>query len=603
MPPSGPPQGPPPGHYGPPPNGPYGPPPGGPPPAGPPPGGPPPGGPPYGGPPYGGPPPGSAGGPPPGWTPPEWIGPGGPQQPRRRRKGVVFAAVAAVLAILIGGGAFATYQYLNGGGPQPAEALPADTLGYFRIDLDPSASQKVNAFRLLRRVPEFEDTTGISSDTEDLRKLMFETMIQDSDCGLSYENDVEPWIGDRAGFGVVPTGGRTVSVAAIQVSDQQAAQDAVDAVEKCGLNTSGLGTGGFSSGIDVASAGGSRMLSSAAPAAAAAEGDNVGFVGDYMLIADDADALPDIIGSAKSSPLSESEQFQSDMDALDGEGIASFWFDVDGLNDQGGSMAGLGSTEGAAKQIHTAFGAIRAGSDNIEYVMQATTDADIGSDIVNPIGELPDSTLVALSASGGGDLVDEYWPNLQGLVESFGGPSAYPQMLNDVQQETGLQLPDDLRTILGDNVTVAMDSTGMTAENLAGEDPSKLYFGARLTTDQAAIHDVVDRVNGALTAKDMPALTTEDSDNGLVVASNQDYAQMLAEGGDLASADGFDTAVPDASTASVAFYLDFDRLSDAMAQDDASSDDLDTIEPMKALGATLTQVDGGQRLTMRLVFD
>ena len=71
----------------------------------------------------------------------------------------------------------------------------------------------------------------------------------------------------------------------------------------------------------------------------------------------------------------------------------------------------------------------------------------------------------------------------------------------------------------------------------------------------------------------------------------------------LASADGFDTAVPDASTASVAFYLDFDRLSDAMAQDDASSDDLDTIEPMKALGATLSQVDGGQRLTMRLVFD
>ena len=506
-----------------------------------------------------------------------------------------------MLAILIGGGAFATYQYLNGGGPQPAEALPSDTLGYFRIDLDPSASQKVNAFRLLRRVPEFEDATGISSDTQDLRKLMFDTMVQDSDCGLSYEDDVGPWIGDRAGFGVVPAGDHTVSVAAIQVSDQQAARDAVEAVEKCGLNTSGFGTGGFSTGIDVASAGGGRMLSSSAPAAA--EGDNVGFVGDYMLITDDGNALPDIIDSAKTSPLSKSAQFQSDMDALDGEGIASFWFDVDGLNDQGESVAGLGSSEGAAKQIHTAFGAIRAGSDNIEYVMQATTDADIGSDIANPIGELPDSTLVALSASGGGDLVDEYWPNLQGLVESFGGPSAYPQMLDDVRQETGLRLPDDLKTILGDNVTVAMDSTGMTAENLAAEDPSKLYFGARLTTDQAAIHEVVDRVNGALTAKGRPALTTEDSDNGLVVASNDDYAQMLADGGDLASADGFDTAVPDASAASVAFYLDFDRLSDAMAQDDANSDDLDTIKPMQALGATLTQVDGGQRLTMRLVFD
>jgi len=266
-------------------------------------------------------------------------------------------------------------------------------------------------------------------------------------------------------------------------------------------------------------------------------------------------------------------------------------------------MGGFGGTGGVAKQIHTAFGAIRAGSDHIEYVTQATTDADIGSDIVNPIGELPDSTLLALSASGGGDLVDEYWPNLQGLIESFGGPAAYPDMLNDAQQETGLQLPDDLRTILGDNLTVAVDSTGLTAENFAFDDPSRYYFGARLTTDQAAIHDVVDRVNGALAAQGMPPLTTEDSDDGLVVASNEDYAQMLAEGGDLASADGFDTAVPDASAASVAFYLDFDRLADAMAEDDPNADELDTIEPMQALGASLTQVDGGQRLTMRLVFD
>jgi Protein of unknown function (DUF3352) len=548
-------------------------------------------------------PPGPAGGPPPpGWTPPEWVSSGGPQPPRRHRRGVVLGAVGAALAILVGGGAFAAYQYLNGGGPQPAEALPSNTLAYVRIDLDPSASQKVNAFRLLRRVPEFENATGISSDAEDLRKLMFDTMVEGSDCDLSFEDDVEPWIGDRAGLGVVPVSDRVVSVAAIQVSDQQAAEDAVAAIEECGIGSSALDSGGLAGQVDVAATGASAMLSSSASTASAAEGDNVAFVGDYMLIAEDAETLPDIVDSAESSPLSDDEQFQSDMDALDGEGLASFWFNVDGLREQTASMDGFEGAQMASEEIHTAFGAVRAGSDHIEIVNQATTDVDIRSDIDNPIGGLPDSTLMALSASGGADLVDEYWPNLQGLVENFGGPTAYDEMLYDAQQETGLQLPDDLRTILGDNVTVSMDSTGL-AENMESEDPSDFYFGARLTTDTGEISDVVDRVNGALAAEGLPALITEESEDGLVVASNEDYAQMLAEGGDLQSADGFDTAVPDASESSVAFYLDLDRLAEAMAADDSASDDLATVEPMRALGANLTQVDEGQRLTVRLVFD
>ena len=508
-----------------------------------------------------------------------------------------------MLAILVGGSAFAAYQYLNGGGPQPAEALPSNTLGYLRIDLDPSASQKVNAIRLLRKVPEFEEATGISSDTEDLRKLMFETMVEGSDCGLSYEDDVEPWIGDRAGLGVVPVDDQVVSVAAIQVSDQQAAEDAVAAIEKCGLGTSAFDTAPIATQVDIASGGASTVLSSSAPSPAAAEGDNVAFVGDYMLIAEEADTLSEIVDGAESSPLSDAAQFQSDMDALDGEGVISFWSDVDGLRDTASSMGGFEGAAAAAEQVHTVFGAVRAGSDHIEYVTQATTDVDIAADVDNPIGELPDSTLMAMSASGGGKLVDDYWPNLQGMVENFGGPGAYPEMLNDVQQETGLQLPDDLRTILGDNLTVAVDSNGLTEGDLDSQDPSDFYFGARMTTDQAAVQDVVDRVNVALTAAGLPELITQESDDGLVVASNEEYAQMLADGGDLASADGFDTAVPDASESSIAFFLDFDRLADAMANEDPDDEALQTIEPMRAMGASLTQVDDGQRLTMRLVFD
>ncbi len=556
------------------------------------------GGPPPG---MGGPPPGPGAPPPngPGWTQPEWVGPGGPP-PRRRRRGAIVGAIGAAFAIVLGGGAFAAYQYLNGGGPQPAEALPSDSVAYLRIDLDPSASQKVNALRLLRRVPEFEEATGISSETDDLRELMFDTMVEGTDCDLSYDNDIEPWIGDRAGLAAVPVDEQLVSVAAIQVSDEQAARDAIDAIKECGLTTSSFA----GPEVDVTSGGVGDVMASSDVVDSADESSDVDFVGDYMLIADHPDALPDIVSDAETSPLSESDQFQSDMDALDGEGFASYWVDLDGFRDAAASMGGPSGQFDMAG-AHSMFGALRAGSDNIEFVMQTRSDADISADVDNPISDLPDTTLMAASASGGAELVDSHWGDLQSMVEGIGGPDAYAEMLSRVEAETSLRLPDDLQTILGDNITLAMDSTGLTPENFGSEDPADFYFGARMTTDQAAIQDVVDRLNAKLASEGMSgSLITQETDDGLVVASNEDYAGMLASGGDLGSSDGFETAVPDGAASTVAFYLDFDRLADAMAQDESTDPEIiETLDPMRALGSSMTQVDGGQRWTTRLVFD
>jgi hypothetical protein len=112
-------------------------------------------------------------------------------------------------------------------------------------------------------------------------------------------------------------------------------------------------------------------------------------------------------------------------------------------------------------------------------------------------------------------------------------------------------------------------------------------------------------INAKLASEGMSGgLITRDTDDGLVVASNEDYAGMLGSGGDLGTSDGFETALPDGSDSTVAYYLDFDRLTDAMAQDEsADEDDIESLEPMRAIGSSLTQVDGGQRWTTRLVFD
>ena len=78
--------------------------------------------------------------------------------------------------VAVGVGAWAAYNFLTTG-PQPAEALPAKTLGYVSIDLDPSGGQKIEALQTLNKFPAFKDYVGINAD-DDLRKEIF-SRIQD----------------------------------------------------------------------------------------------------------------------------------------------------------------------------------------------------------------------------------------------------------------------------------------------------------------------------------------------------------------------------------------------------------------------------------------
>ena len=112
--------------------------------------------------------------------------------------------IGLVVVLVIGGGAFAVRAALGGGGDQPASALPANTVAYGRIDLDPSASQKIAALRLADKFPGFEDATGITDPEVDLRERLWQ-LIQEGEAaadGIDYATDIEPWLGSRVGDGL-----------------------------------------------------------------------------------------------------------------------------------------------------------------------------------------------------------------------------------------------------------------------------------------------------------------------------------------------------------------------------------------------------------------
>ena len=88
---------------------------------------------------------------------PEYLGPGGPTPPPTDqppsggggRRGALVAAAAVAVVAVVGVGGWAVAQ-LFAGGSAPASAVPSSAIGYVSLDLDPSASQKIEAVKILR---------------------------------------------------------------------------------------------------------------------------------------------------------------------------------------------------------------------------------------------------------------------------------------------------------------------------------------------------------------------------------------------------------------------------------------------------------------------
>lgn len=170
--------------------------------------------------PYAGQPP--YGGPQQGFPPAQWQ-----PEPKRRGKLIPLIAALAVLIVGGGGGAFA-YSRLNGG-DQPSAVLPGTAVAYARVDLNPSAGQRVAALRFLMKFPSVRDKIGLTSDNDDLRQKLFELFKKNAGDDLAevdFDRDVKPWLGDRLAVAAVPSAdaGKPDPVIAVQVKDEDKAR-------------------------------------------------------------------------------------------------------------------------------------------------------------------------------------------------------------------------------------------------------------------------------------------------------------------------------------------------------------------------------------------
>ncbi|MGH3328544.1 MAG: DUF3352 domain-containing protein [Streptomycetales bacterium] len=454
---------------------------------------------------------------------------GGEPPPGRRNRTTLIAVTAAVLVVLVAGGTYAV-RTLAGGGTQPEEVVPSNALAFTDVDLDPAAGQKIAAVRYLRHFEPFMDEL---KEEGDIRKTLFEAVADDTDAlrGVSFDEDVAPWLGQRAAVAVLPTasGSGPEPVAALQVSDEGEARQGVRHLLDTMAENSGQGT---AAGLVVRDG--------------------------YAIVAQSQQVAARASKQAESKSLADDSTFAADMASLGTPGVATSWVDMARLGKQlSRSLPGqLREAASAGYSGRMAY-AIRfdAGYAELAGRMFGWKGApQLSGSAPNHISELPQSTVAAYSLTHGDQYVHSAWQRYDRLLQQVQPGISLDELTAQLDAFYGIRLPEDLQTLLGKSFVLALDGRG-----LDGGTPPRA--GARVDTDTGDANGVLDRVDRLARDQGIALpFVRRDTERGIILASTRSYAERLDASGDLGQQEAFVKAAPGAAKADQALWVDVDRL-------------------------------------------
>jgi Protein of unknown function (DUF3352) len=480
-------------------------------------------------------------------------------QPTPSRKGRTVVLVGGILALvgLGAGGAFA-WQQVGGGGAQPESVLPSTTIAFAKVDLDPAGGQKLDAIRFARKFPEAKKQVREDSD---LREVIIKGLQKDEALeGVDYARDVEPWLGKRLGFGLVPgkdADSKPVPVVALSVTDKDAARKSLPKL-----------AGSLDGECQVLDA--------------------------YALCTEQGNGqLAAVVSAAQKSSLSDNATFTKDMGDLGEDGIAAAWFDASKLSKAMGDLdtSGLMALPTKANAAGHGAYALRFDGPNLElagHVNGLSTEIAAGSTGSTGLSELPKDTLAAVGVANAGEQLRTAWPGIEKSLKSLAGEQEFADGLAQAQDALGITLPEDVFKALGTQLTIAFG--GM------GEGHSDPQVAIVTDGDRAVLQKLADL--GGEQAMGAP-LTLKQAGNRSVLALSDGYADTVASGSGLADSETFKAALPDAAKAKFAAYADIAGLV-AEFKDEASPEQTRDLAPLAAFGVTATGTGDHAEFRMRL---
>lgn len=518
------------------------------------------------------------------------------------RKRVLIGGGVLVGLAGVGAAAFAAYSFLASG-PQPAEALPASTVGYVSLDLDPSGGQKIEAIRTLNKFPAFKEELDLDTD-DDVIKSFFENAVECS--SLDYDQDVAPWIGLRAAVAAVDLGDKLPTpVAVLQVTDADAADEGLAQLRDCEEMGEGWGTGGWV------------------------------FDGDWAIIAETESIAQDVADEAAEGTLADDETYQRWTGEAGDPGILSAYVAPEAaefIADELGSMffpgvmsgeslvsemteegevtysepeelqpevpeelqEALDDFEGMAVTVRFDDGALEleaAGSAGQQAGLFGTTGGD------DVVATLPEDTLAAIGVG-----FRDGW--LSDTLEQYatGSGMSADEMLAELEAETGLT-GDDVETLAGESAALAVGPDLDLETMFMSGDMSDFPIALKVKGDSDAIEGVLDKLRDTLPAEEASVLDAESEGDMTAFGPDPDYRSEVLGDGSLGDSDLFQNVIREAGDATALVFVNFntgDWLT-GFAEGDPELED--NLEPLQGLGISAWQDGDVSHGVLRLTTD
>ena len=516
------------------------------------------------------------------------------------KKPALIAGGAIAALLLVGGGIWAATWYF-GTGAQPAEALPDSTIAYVSIDLDPSGAQKIEAVKMLNKFPAFRDQIGINAE-DDIREKLFDEIKKTSSCdSLSYADDIEPWLGDRAALAAVDTGKDQPSpVVVVQVKDADKADAGLAKLRDCGSQDGSDTSGGWA--ID----------------------------GDWAVIAETQDVAQGVADDAAKASLSDDADYQNWTGEVGDAGVINMYaapaagaYLANELADFSGMFGGMGyatscgsssSTPGmpsqydstdpmcnnagqsntpmpsemsdALKDFKGMAATVRFSDGALELELagdagaaqQGMSVTDQGGDVV---ATLPQDTAVAIGVGFG----DGWFTKMVDRMASYsGGQTSAADLMSELSNSSGLDLPGDAETLAGDSLALSLGSNFDPETFFNSSDGSDVPVAAKVKGDPKAIDGVLEKLRSQM-GSESTLVGSNSSGDMVAIGPNSDYRSQVLENGTLGDSAVFNDVVREADKAGALVYVNF-QAGDGWLTKLAGGDQktADNLKPLEGLG-------------------
>jgi hypothetical protein len=310
------------------------------------------------------------------------------------------------------------------GGPDPATMVPGDAPIVFQATVKPEGDQRDGVEGALSKLLATDDPGA---------KIVEGLDSSLSEDGLSYSEDIEPWLGPRAaGFITTFTQDSADGAGVFAVTDTEAAQDFLGKAEQTGSETF----------RDSTYDGNDYQVGSDDTA--------VGIVGDFMVVGTEQ-GFKDAVDASSAGSFSENTEAQDALADADADGgLFSAYADTTTLVD---AIKRSGSfPPEVLKQFDEQIGQYGEGP---VVIAGSATDDSISFDTSAPAG--PDSKTAGETVSSlpsdswfafGGDFgsqFDQFTTGLKSGIEQSAPPGVSPeQVLGKLRNQIGIDLERDL---------------------------------------------------------------------------------------------------------------------------------------------------------------